>query len=234
MLTYPDTLHSTINPSTIAQLPVGFHDIGRAGFLSHETIDVLRKIQKIQIATTNTSSQYLLSTPPFLARDDTHLYFNLTEECPALALPDDERLGPPLDKLVSMALVRLCANGERECTMHTACIYYQLHTKLTKYILSNTNGHGKNTTWCMLWIWLITIASWTGGVSADPRGVQLVYEMRFRYPETVNWSLDDFALFGQRFFWNEITTRRLKIVFDTSTLRLHSGDVSSQSGMLNS
>ena len=165
---------------------------------------------------TGFSSPYLLSTPPFLARDDTHLYFNLTEECPALALPDDKYLGPPLDKLVSMALVRFCANGERECTMHTACIYYQLHTKLTNYILTNTNGYGKDTTWCMLWVWLITIVSWTDGVRADPRGVQLVCEMKLRYPETVNWSLDDFALFGQRSFWNEITTRRLEVVFEAS------------------
>ena len=209
-------MHSTVSSSTIRLLPIGFHDIARGSFLSSETIDVLQKVQKIQVdaATKNVSPPYLLSTPPFLARDDTHLYFNLTEECPALALPDDECLGPPLDKLVSMALVRLCANGERECTMHTACIYYQLHSKLTHYILSATNTSGKDMTWCMLWIWLITIASWTDGVSADPRGVQLAREMRSRYPETVNWSLDDFASFGQRFFWNEITTRRLKVVFD--------------------
>lgn len=219
------------------QLPVGFHDIACVGLLSNETIDVLHKLQKIQgkMATTkNISSPYLLSTPPFLARDDIHLYFNLTEECPALALPDDERSGPPLDKLVCMALVRLCANGERECKMHTACIYYQLHSKLTEYILSNTHAYGKDTTWCMLWIWLITIASWTDSVSADSRGVQLVREMRIRYPETVNWSLDDFALFGQRFFWNEITSRRLRVVFDASTMALHSDDYNSQPGMHNS
>jgi hypothetical protein len=131
----------------------------------------------------------------------------LHEQCPGLFTPDTPDGEPALERVVCLALLRYCINSikvNRAC--FKGCQFSRFVFELAELLpLLNPD---KFTTQCqkdcLLWVWLMAIDSYSADAyGLFPEGVDLLVQMRDRYPQTVNWEYTDFAEVGRCFLWNE-------------------------------
>jgi hypothetical protein len=187
----------------ISQFPIGFRDLANQGRLSSQTVRVIQRVAGQQNFGVWPSSfdakDSLIHGDPWTEP----AYNDFREALPALNIADGPG-GPPLEKLISLALIRYCLNRavyERP----RACIYHMLSIELLDVLarLSPTSDISSERQ-ALIWVYAMAIDCWTVAsreISAE--ATHLIELMETKFPETRDWSGKKFDAFGQRFLWTK-------------------------------
>lgn len=183
---YPVAVVS-INTSSLERLSPGFIPLVQRGLLSQNAVEVLQRAAIVNDATFNSNGKNATSTPHYDAYEleYTARYFNYTDACPELAIPDHPSRPAPIGKLICLALMLYCGNDlcpvpflstNRQSTRRA------LTADLLKYVYlygdaeANTghrreqNEQNEEEEQCLFWISIVTLNAWrslTPGTTAN-------------------------------------------------------------------
>ena len=173
---------------------MGFATLALSGQLSHQTIVVIGRLAKVDIATV---------VPPSLTEGPFQDY---RQALPAITLSHDREGGPSLERLLCLALIRYSFNAipktrPRSAGPHT------LSSGVLRPVLDFPMPAETAKRSCLLWVWLIAIDtqnSASGGLALE--AAHLMYWIPRKFVETTRWSVSDFEYFGTQFFWTKSLT----------------------------
>jgi hypothetical protein len=210
-LTYPEQPLPRAYRALVANLPSGFLALAYTGTLSWEATAVLVRVARTQNASQGkdgptrggdgATSMGPDQFPPGPA--DYHA------AAPGLLLRDDDVLGPSIEHLLQLALVRLLINASGQDRIANG-VFHSVTTYLTERIvgvdISRLLPPERDV---LRWMFLVTIDSWLVGVPASTwheiaqEAWYLRREMLSKLPETQAWSPEEWEALGRRFFWND-------------------------------
>lgn len=200
--TYPKQPFSQEILYTVGTLPTGLSRLARDGLLSYETINIIKRITSrrrwsIQASDYRPQDKAVYGDP-FIQHEP---YFkDFRAACPALNLPDGPD-GPPIEKLVCLALMRFSVNNSNR-ERPRACVYHCLSVTLTEQLPQIPVPSRSVERRALLWVWMMTIDSWSvGDRQIASEGARLLRQLTDRFPETKLWCAEDFERLGRDFLW---------------------------------
>lgn len=181
---------------TLQALPLGFRRMATEGAMCDSTVNKIVKMSKS-------------------IHDESHESRRISEGSSVsdgvqpLFFPNSIGL---LEKLLRLALLRHQVNS---CTriQHSICPHEDVALTLTRKLPEVVPPSGQAERNVLLCIWLVTIDAWSIGTKLGrlaPRGMELLLQLPFKFPETARWNLTDFEAFGRQFFWRESARRWLQ------------------------
>lgn len=182
--------------------PPGFRGLAAVNHLSLRTVQIIQRIIGRQTwgvwPSSYDSNDTLIYGDPWAEAS----YRDFREACPALNLPAGTD-GPPLEKVVCLALIRYCLNRAvydrpRACVYHTLSI--ELLETLPNMVPSSTSVERR----ALLWVYMMAIDCWAVSTEAITQEASyLMHQMELKFPETLSWTAKDFDCLGQEFLWTE-------------------------------
>jgi hypothetical protein len=176
-------------------LPDGFRTLARTGAISAKTCKAIIRMG-LQLDDPSIVERASIDEEPVATWSQSWPDFSNKSVC-------------LLERLICLALVRYIANVSTRIRAG-CCPYEDLALSLSNTIPSITVPEGRLERESLLWIWLVTVDSWSVGHQwrrrryvLQDRGMELFEQMLGRFPETENWAADDFELLGKRYFWRD-------------------------------
>lgn len=175
--------------------PQGFRSLVHANRLSPKTVQVIERIVTRQ--NWSASDLYSNSNPW-----EDACYRDFREACPALNIPSGPN-GPALEKLICLALIRYCLNRVI-LDRPRACVYHTLSIELLDTLPQAVPSSDAMEREALLWVYNMAIDCWAVSYQAiTPEATFLMQEMAVKFPDTLDWNIDDFNAFGRRYLWTE-------------------------------
>ncbi|KIY01689.1 uncharacterized protein Z520_01826 [Fonsecaea multimorphosa CBS 102226] len=159
----------------IDRIPPGFQRLAQNGIFSMDMIILLERIAHYQkLGLTDKSS----------ARPRRHNDFD--EACPSLRIP-----GPNLERYLSFSLLLYSSiTFSPKRTLLEAChLVFGIPRSLLTKELTLFSGSSPDETKCLMWMWLVLIASWTvANRTRSSSGTSLSLQLVKKYPELRPWT----------------------------------------------
>ena len=194
------------DPKFMDDLPSGFRNVARSGTLSIETMQVIQTInlKRDQIfagydADNGLEKGTSRSSQPRLGRSFRFLRGQASFQ------PTDEPRGTTLEILLDQALFRYCV-GRVLPLRGTKCFHHSVTQYMTASLPEFEAPDARTQRDCLIWIWLVAIDAWaatTNFTKLPLEGVQLLRQMRDKFPELEDWQWWDLETLGRRFFWRD-------------------------------
>jgi hypothetical protein len=182
--------------------PSGFRELAIARQLSPRTIQVIQRIMGRQSWGVWPASYDEIDARTLGDPWDNTSYRDFREACPALNLPTGED-GPPLEKLVCLALIRYCLN-RAVYDRPRACVYHTLSIELLESLPKTRPSANTIERRTLLWVFTIAIDCWAVATqSITDEAQRLMQQMRLKFPETLSWTMADFESLGRDFLWTD-------------------------------
>lgn len=185
-----------------SNFPSGFRDLAVAEQLSARTIQIIQRI---------VARQSWGVWPASYDENDTRAlgdpwcstsYRDFREACPALNLPAGPA-GPPLEKLICLALIRYCLN-RAVYDRPRACVYHTLSIELLDSLPATRPSRSRAERQALLWVYTLAIDCWAVATRAiTDEATSLMHQMSEKFPETLSWTMADFDSLGNQFLWTE-------------------------------
>jgi hypothetical protein len=193
-----------------SDFPAGFRSLATEGQLSPQTIQVICRIAGRRNWGVWPSSfnehDVRLCGDPWMS--PPHRDFR--EACPALNLANGPN-GPPLEKLICLAMIRYCLN-RAVYDRPRACIYHTLSIDLLQVLPNVIPSIGQAEREAMLWVFLIGVDCWAvASERLTDEAAFLLRQIELKFPETLGWTGQDFDGFGTKFLWTTNISRIMDI-----------------------
>lgn len=208
-------------PALFSDLPPGFHGLATVKSISPDTIRLIQRIAARQNWSVWERSYSPGNTVAYGDPWADAIHNDYESACPALSLPDGPG-GPPLEKLICLALIRYCLN-KAVYERSRACIFHQLSIELFEKLPGTFPSSRMVDRRALLWVYTMTIDSWAmwdKAISDEATYLFLLMEQVF--PETLSWISTDFEYLGQQYLWTENISKILQHYYRNRPV-VHSG-----------